>query len=469
MTMKSKEFKVPHVFVLLFIMIIVAVIMTYFVPAGQFARIKSATGGTMVDPNSFKYVAQNPVSFWAIPDFIVNALVASSATIWMTVMSAASAEVALATGAFDVGIKIMINKFKKNQLTLLLGTIILFGIYGCRQNPVSMVGFVPVLVLFCRMCGYDALTGVAIIVVGAGCCQGVGPVAPATTMVAQSIAELPIFSGIGFRLATCAVLLTVSAVYILRYAKKVQNDPSASIVADLEMQWRKETTALEMSGEETPTITVSQILVIISFLACVLVQVYGGIKLGWGNRQTAAQFIYMALICGFCGKMSPTEIAKAFGKGASKMMVAGLMIGIASSISRILAAGKIIDTIVLGIATTLNYAPLLLQAPIMFIANIIINVFMPSGSGQAAAVMPLFIPVSDLIGMTRQTCVFAFNLGDGLGNYVLPHSSALMANLMVAGISYGRWIKFFKNLFGIWCVISIVACMIAQFIGYGPF
>lgn len=131
--------------------------------------------------------------------------------------------------------------------------------------------------------------------------------------------------------------------------------------------------------------------------------------------------------------LKPSEIARTFGKGASKMMVAAIMIGIATSISTILKDGKIIDTIVRAIAGCLMACPAFLQGPLMFLANMAINFFIPSGSGQAAAVMPLMTPVADLIGMTRQTSVLAFNLGDGLCNYILPHSSALMAK------PDGRW------------------------------
>ena len=465
---KKKGFQIPHVFVILFLMILIATAMTYVVPAGMFVRIKNAAGNIMVDPNSFHYVTQHPINFLSIPMYIAKSLISSSTIIWMLVTGTGAAEVALATGAFDAGIKIMIHKFKNRQMLLLVGTIILFGVYGMRQNPVGMVGFVPILTLFCRLCGFDAMVAVAIIIAAAGCCQSIGPVAPATTMVAQSIAELPIFSGIGYRFLVCAVFLLATGIYIVRYAKKVQAHPEESLVRDMEEAWKKNHQN-ETDFSVAPQITIWQKLVIIAFIALTILQVYGGIFWGWKNVETSAQFILMAIVCGLVGRLSPSEIARSFSRGAEKMMVAGLMIGIATSIAKILTDGKIIDTIVLAIASVLSYAPAFLQGPIMFIANVLINIFIPSGSGQAATVMPLFIPVADIIGMTRQTCVLAFNCGDGLGNYFLPQSSALMANLMVAGISYGTWMKFFGKLFGVWFVLACVACSLAQIFHYGPF
>lgn len=464
---QKKKFQIPHVFVILVMIVIFATAMTYIIPAGEFARVKNeATGKMIVDATSFTWVEQCPVSFFKIPNYIVKAL-AGSSLIWMTIFSAASIEVILATGAFDAAINIMIHKYKSSEKLLLIGTIIVFGIYGMRQNPVSMIGFIPVLVLFCRMCGYDALVAVAIVVLAAGGSQSIGPVAPATTAIAQGFADLPIFSGIGYRLVLCAVFLALNAYFIVTYAMKVKKDPKNSLVYDLEENARKQ--GLDTSVDKKATITVRQILVLIVFFASVLVQVYGGIKLGWGNTETAVAFVWLAVAGGIVGGMMPREIARHFSKGAAKMMTAAIMIGIATAISKVLSDGKIIDTIVRAIANVLMACPAFIQGPMMFIANVLINVFIPSGSGQAAAVMPLMVPVADLIGMTRQTVVLAFNFGDGLGNYIIPMSSALMANLMAAGVSYGTWMKFMKKVFASWVVLACIAMIVAQMIHYGPF
>lgn len=463
----KKKIKIPHVFVILVSLVLIVTAMTYFVPAGEYARIENtATGKMMVDPETFTRVDQNPISFLKIPHYIVKALSGSS-LIWMTIFSAASIEVILATGAFDAAINIMIHKYKNSEKMLLITTIVVFGIYGMRQNPVGMIRFIPILVLFCRLCGYDALVAAAIIILAAGGSQSIGPVAPATTAIAQGFADLPIFSGIGYRLILCGIFLAVNACFIVSYAMKVKKDSKASLVYEMELEARKH--GLDTSQDKEASITTRQICVLVVFFINVLIQVYGGVKLGWGNTETAVAFIWLAVIGGLVGGMGPTEISKNFSKGAAKMMTAAIMIGIATAISSILKDGKIIDTIVCAIANVLLACPAFIQGPMMFIANVLINVFIPSGSGQAAAVMPLMVPVADLIGMTRQTVVLAFNLGDGLGNYVIPMSSALMANLMAAGIPYGTWMKFMKKIFVAWILLSFAAMIVAQMIQYGPF
>lgn len=297
--------------------------------------------------------------------------------------------------------------------------------------------------------------------------QSIGPVAPATTAIAQGFAELPVFSGIGYRIFLCAVFCLVNGFFIMRYAAKVKARPESSIVWDLEEEARKK--GFVEIPEQVKSLSTRQALVLAIFLASTALQVYGGIALGWGNKETAVQFVWLAVIGGLAGGLKPSEIARTFGKGASKMMVAAIMIGIATSISTILKDGKIIDTIVRAIAGCLMACPAFLQGPLMFLANMAINFFIPSGSGQAAAVMPLMTPVADLIGMTRQTSVLAFNLGDGLCNYILPHSSALMANLMAAGIGYDKWMKFMGRIFLVWILLSCLAMAAAQWMNYGPF
>ena len=461
---QKKKFQIPHVFVILVMIVIFATAMTYIIPAGEFARVTNeATGKMIVDATSFTWVEQCPVSFFKIPNYIVKAL-AGSSLIWMTIFSAASIEVILATGAFDAAINIMIHKYKSSEKLLLIGTIIVFGIYGMRQNPVSMIGFIPVLVLFCRMCGYDALVAVAIVVLAAGGSQSIGPVAPATTAIAQGFADLPIFSGIGYRLVLCAVFLALNAYFIVTYAMKVKKDPKNSLVYDLEENARKQ--GLDTSVDKKATITVRQILVLIVFFASVLVQVYGGIKLGWGNTETAVAFVWLAVAGGIVGGMMPSEIARHFSKGAAKMMTAAIMIGIATAISKVLSDGKIIDTIVRAIANVLMACPAFIQGPMMFIANVLINVFIPSGSGQAAAVMPLMVPVADLAGITRQVAVQAFQFGDGFSNCLFPTAGTLMGSLAIAKTDWTKYAKWLMPLLGCQVILSFASLTILQSIGW---
>jgi uncharacterized ion transporter superfamily protein YfcC len=465
---KWQGLKLPHVFVILVFLILLATLLTYLVPAGQFDRITdAATNRTMVDPASFHRVDNKPVSFLNVPKIIFTAIVSAAGTLFMVMISTACIDVLLSTGAFDIAMKKLIVKFKGKEIVLILIAIFLFTLMGLRQNSMTLVGYVPLMVLLCRLCGYDALCGAAIIIIGAGGSYSVGALSIAITAVAQDLAGLPAFSGLGYRLICTVVVVTLGTIYLIRYGKKVKADPKNSIVYELEKA--EKSGAAAAAGVEMEKMTFRHWGVVIVFFISYITVAYGAIFLGWGNGDIAGHYLGLAVIGGLIGGLNLSEISKNFAKGAAKMTTACLMIGIAGAISSVMGQGRIIDTIVNSLVSALNVFPTLLQPTVMYVLNSIINVFITSGSGQAAVVMPLFVPTADIIGMTRQTCVLAFNFGDGFSNFLIPTSAALMGNIMAAGVTLPQWCRFFWKLFLIWSAAAAVLVTIAQLIGYGPF
>lgn len=184
------------------------------------------------------------------------------------------------------------------------------------------------------------------------------------------------------------------------------------------------------------------------------------------NPAMSSIFLYMGLLVGIAYRMTPNEICREFMKGAKSMCSTSMMIGFAYVISVILTNGNILDTIVNGLSNMLMHVPTLLQAPAMYISHVIINLFVTSGSGQAATTMPIFVPVADLIGMSRQTAVLAFNFGDGFCNFILPHAAATMGFVGALGIPFSKWFKYAIKLFIIWSIIGCALLMLATVIGY---
>ena len=209
------------------------------------------------------------------------------------------------------------------------------------------------------------------------------------------------------------------------------------------------------------------VLTIVVLLFGVLI--YGGTAWHWGLNQSAVLFIWMAILSGLAYGFSPSTIAKEFVSGAKGLIFGALIIGIARTISIILTDGKILDTSVYYLGNMLASLPHSFQSTGMFLMQLFINGLVTSGSGQAAVTMPIMLPVADMIGMTRQTAVLAFNFGDGLSNYVLPTSSALMGFLAIANVSYESWMRYMGKLFLLWLVTGSLLITIANWIGYGPF
>lgn len=321
------------------------------------------------------------------------------------------------------------------------------------------------MVMLAMAMGLDSITGASIILLGGAVGFSTGPLNINTTIVAQKIAELPLYSGIGYRFVCFGVFYVVTNVYLIRYAMRIHKNPELSPMYDLDRQSDfKDRADLESFG----SMNLRKALIMAAFFAALIAIVYGGVKLDWDMEETAAMFLGLAIAAGAIAGFGPSRISKDFLDGCKKMLSAAFIIGMATAIGSILTAGNIIDTVVHALAGGLSSVPAVLQAPAMLLANTIINVFLTSGSGQAAAVMPIMTPLSDLLGVTRQTAVLAFNFGDGFCNYVLPTSTALMGIISAANIPYDRWMKFMWKLFLIWLLVGAVLLIIAQAIHFGP-
>lgn len=463
----KKKSRMPHVFVILVGLVFLAVILTYLIPAGTYDRIvDETTKQTIVDPSSFHYVDRHAVSFVQIPIYIYKAIVNAAPTIFMVLIGTASIEVLLATGAFNVALNKAIARLRgKEQLALLI-LMVLFALLGINTNSSRYIAYVPLIVALCRMCGYDAMCGAALIILSVGGTFSCGIASMAITAVAQDLAGLPKFSGFQFRALSAVVIFFMSAVYLLRYAKRVKLDPTTSVVYELECEARENSilqTETELGGAEAK-ISPRHCGVIAVFFANLVISVSGCLLLGWSNAEVCGVSMTAAVVGGLIGGFSLNEVAAQFAKGASKCLTTGLMIGIAGAISMVMKDGLIVDTVVNTMVSAFKFFPSVLQPSILYVLNSLVNCFITSGSGQAAVVMPIFLPLSDILGITRQTCVLAFNFGDGFSNFMIPTAASLMGVIGAADINLAQWYKFFGKLFILWSIAAMALTTIAQFI-----
>ena len=457
----KKKFRVPHSFVIVFSIIIAAVLLTWIIPAGEYVRVENADGIKVIDPTQFNYIARTPVNPLLIPMYIVKAFIKRVDIMLVILFSGGAFHMLTQSGALQAVIAKLAKKFSNNLYVFIPILTLMFGLICTTQGVNMFIAFAPVMVMLALAIGLDSITGAAIILLGGAIGFSTGTLNPNTTVVAQKIAELPLYSGIGYRWVCFAVYYVITNIFLVRYALKIKKDPTKSPMYDLDQN-----SELRAGGglEDFGTIDARKVLSIIALVVSLGAVIYGSIKFGWDMPEMAAMFIWLAIISGF----DSDTICKNFLEGCKKMMSAMIIIGLAQSISSIMSDGKIIDTVVHGLAGGLGSVPTLLQAPAMLIANTIINVFLTSGSGQAAAVMPILVPLSDLIGVTRQTAVLAFNFGDGFCNYILPTSTALMGIISACNIPYDRWMRFMWKMFAIWLVVGTVMLVIAQLINYGP-
>lgn len=459
---QKKKWKTPHTFVILVAIIIIAAIATYLIPAGEFTRFKdAATGKTLVEAGSYHRIASNPLNPLLIPSAIYTGIVKSASTITFMLIIGGAFEVITSTGALTALCKKLSKTFSKHKYAVIPVFLTLFSIFGFTMGMSSEVMiFVPIGITLALFLGLDKVTGTAMIALGAAVGFTAGILNPFNVGVAQDIAELPLFSGMAYRIVILVILLAATSAYIIIYAKKVAANPEKSVIYGI--QEDTEYTFEDVSD----SISKSQIAVLVIMAAGFGILIYGLSKKGWYFEEMSGLFIFMGIACGLVSDYGPSRIAKEFGNGAKGIVVGCLIIGIARTVEVILSDAKILDTIVYGIVNIVNVMPGSIKAVGMFICQSLINCVIVSGTGQAAVTMPLMVPVSDLVGISRQTAVLAFQLGDGFSNSVLPMSSSLMGYLAVSKIPYSKWLKFMMPLFLIWTALGCLFMLGALIIGY---
>ena len=459
---QKKKWKTPHTFVILVAIIIIAAIATYLIPAGEFTRFKdAATGKTLVEAGSYHRIASNPLNPLLIPSAIYTGIVKSASTITFMLIIGGAFEVITSTGALTALCKKLSKTFSKHKYAVIPVFLTLFSIFGFTMGMSSEVMiFVPIGITLALFLGLDKVTGTAMIALGAAVGFTAGILNPFNVGVAQDIAELQLFSGMAYRIVILVILLAATSAYIIIYAKKVAANPEKSVIYGI--QEETEYTFEDVSD----SISKSQIAVLVIMAAGFGILIYGLSKKGWYFEEMSGLFIFMGIACGLVSGYGPSRIAKEFGNGAKGIVVGCLIIGIARTVEVILSDAKILDTIVYGIVNIVNVMPGSIKAVGMFICQSLINCVIVSGTGQAAVTMPLMVPVSDLVGISRQTAVLAFQLGDGFSNSVLPMSSSLMGYLAVSKIPYSKWLKFMMPLFLIWTALGCLFMLGALIIGY---
>ena len=324
--------------------------------------------------------------------------------------------------------------------------------------------FIPIGIALARALGYDAIVGMAMVTFGAAIGFSSGFLNPFTVGVAQKIAELPTFSGMPLRIAVWLVMVVVVPLCILRYANKVRKNPECSYVRDLELAQKDK----KITIEDVP-LRSRDILVLLTLAGGLIIIVVGVMKFGWGVLDIAAVFLGMGILGGILGGTQPNQMARDFIAGAKDIAMGALIVGIARGILVVMSEGQILDTIVHALATLISGLPKAVAAEGMLIVQCVINFFIPSGSGQASTTMPIMTPLADIVGITRQTAVLAFQFGDGFTNAIIPTHGTLCASLGVAGIPFNKWFKFALPVVAVELLICSAFVIFAAVTGYGPF
>lgn len=472
--------RMPHVFVLLAVMVLASSLLTYVVPSGAFERATvtiDASERTVVVPGTYtqqpkSYSARGvlvgeavegratPVAVLQLLTAIPRGMAESADIIFLIFILGGVFGVIQASGALTAGVHALLDRFGTSSAGLTIALMFALAAGGSTLGMgEEFIPLVPVFLLVSKELGYDRIYGVALVLLAYNVGFAAATTNPFTVNVAQGIAELPLNSGMGFRLIFFAVALAVTLRYILRYGARIRRDPSTSIMADDPFDLDPAAVVREQFTTRHKAI----------LLACVVIFafiVYAMQAFGWWMAELAGGFLLMGLVTALIARMPANGAAGAFVKGMEDMVVAALVVGFARAIQVVLNDGAVLDTLIHYASLGLSGVPNIVAAQGMFAFQLVLNFFIPSGSGQAAVTMPLMAPLADVVGLTRQTAVFAFTCGDGFSNMLIPTSGILMAMLGIAKVPYDRWLRFALPIFGQLALLSMLFLAIAVVIDY---
>lgn len=461
---EKKKLQLPHVFILLFGIIVLCSILTWIIPAGEFDRIENADGRMIAVAGSWHRVDAEPVGIFQMFKAVYDGMLSAADISMLIFLTFASTSFVIKSGAFDGLVVFLMKIFKGNSSIIIIP--IFMALFGLGSSTVGMfeewLPFIPVFASIFVGMGFDAVVGLAVVAFGAGIGFSGAAMNPFTMGVAQGIAEVPYMSGAGFRVICHIIMLAVASALIMRYALKVKKDPTKSVVYGtfLDKDHSKEEVV------EDKEFGIRQVLVLIDLLVMIVILIWGVKNKGWYFAEISTLFLIMGIIAAIIMGYGPQKIGKTIAEGFAAAAVPALMVGVARGILMVLQAGTIIDTVVYGLSIPMSHFPAWLTGVAMLIMQTILNFFIPSGSGQAATSMPIMAPLADLLGVSRDTACLAFQFGDGLSNIMWPTAyAAVMSGL--AGVKLDRWWKFAFPIFGILVLTQAALLIFSVMTGFG--
>lgn len=442
-------------------MMVLAWAMTWVVPTGEFERVINEAGRAVVVPGSYQATAEvERLSPWALLTAVPRAMADAQGIIFFVLIIGGALAVVRQTGAIDAALGRVIERFGTSPRLLILLGMLVFGIASATLGMAEeYIPFAAILIALCVAMRMDAVAAMGIMVVGYGIGYGVALINPFTLLIAQEVAGLAPASGMGYRLILWIPFFAIGFHHVWSYARKVQNDPASSLVHDI-------VEAQPPPASEMVPLTARRTWVLVATLLALLILIVGIMNHGWYLVELGAVFIGLAIVAGLMGGLNLDELSRTFSKGAAELAGTALLIGFARSIALLLEDGGVLDTIVFALSTPLATLPAELSAVGMLIIQSALNFFIPSGSGQAFVTMPLMAPIGDLVGVSRQVAVLAFQFGDGFMNMIVPTNPVLMGIIGLAGIPYDRWLRFILPLILKLLIAGSLALMVAVWIGY---
>lgn len=457
-----------NTYFLVFCIMLCVAVLTWVLPAGQYDRVET-DGMTYAVAGSYHAVAANPQTPGHVLAAPVEGFTQCAEIIAFILVVGALFTVIEKTGAINTLIKkisFFFAKKPKCQKFFIPACMFLFSLCGALfgMEEETLI-FIPIFIPLAISLGYDTVVGMSIPFIGAFTGFSSAFVNPFTVGIAQQIAQLPMYSGWQLRAAIWLFFTSVVAVFFTLYGEKVRKHPTKSLTYKMDLEKRAELQIVnDVTADESFRLTRAHKLVLASFAAGMAVLFYGIIKYQWYMTEIAAVFLGVTLAAAYFGKLKLDQTTDAIISGAQSMVGVCILMALARSIVIVAGNGHILDTFLHAMTKSIGGLHPILASQAMFVIQTVLNFFIASGSGQAVLTMPIMIPLGDLVHVSRQTVILAYQFGEGWGNPIIPTAPVTMGALALAGISYPQWVKWFAKLEVILVVLSMLMLIPAYYI-----
>jgi uncharacterized ion transporter superfamily protein YfcC len=454
-----KRLTMPHTLVVVMALVILVLAVSWVIPSGEYQRVKVETSNgarTVTVAGTYHVVPKVMLGPQMVLDAPIKGFLDGALLICFLLMIGGSFAIFQETGAVEFSIRrltraISSRPYLDGMFIPVMMTIFSLGggIFGMAEETIP---FVLIFIPLARSLGYDSIVGAAIPYLGSAAGFAAAFFNPFTVGISQSIAGLPLYSGLGYRLFSWVVGTAVMIAYVEWYARRVKRNPELSPVRDIDLAREAVDPASHTTVEPWD---VRHVATLSLFVASMVLLVVGVLKWQWYIDQIAMLFLGMGIVLGFAGGLGPSRIARTFVTGAKDMVGVVFIVACARALLVIAQEAKILDTILASASGTVSMLPRAVIAQVMFLIQCVINFFIHSGTAQAALTMPIMAPLADLVGITRQTAVYAYQLCEFI-NPILPTAAVTMGVLGVAKIPWERWAKWFLPLMLILVVLSFL-------------
>ncbi len=453
--------RVPHAVTMLFGIIVLVTVLTYILPAGSYDRV-TVDGRERVVPGSYTLLPSSPVGLLDMFKAIPLGFKAAAEIIFIVLAGGIMFGIMEKSKAVENTVGTLVKKLglERKYLVVVIMTFV-YGTLGITIGYENNIAMVPVAAVLSLALGGDLVLAAGISVGAMTIGFGLSPINPYTVGTGHKIAELPLFSGAGLRSVLCFAGLCIMAWYNVRYFKRISRDRTHGLGVGLNEA------GISLSKPiQAYSMTLNNWLVILVFMTGLGVSLYGIFVYHWYINELSSIFLMVALASALISRMSATSISEGILEAIGKAAPGAFMVGYATSIKVLMETGNISDTISYHLSRLLEGLPLYASAIGMSVAQCVINLFIPSGSGQALATLPVMIPLGEVLGLTRQTTILAFQVGDGVTNLINPTLGGLIAMLSMCRVPLDRWLKFIFPILVAILAMAWVMLIVAVAIGY---